>query len=88
MVEEVERFPFREKNLRSENGVGEFRSRLPDLAPHFVTAGSGFGGEGDHGRSGVDFRKTFEGVVQLIVREAIAFGGDDDEIAARLIKKI
>ena len=54
---------------------------LPDLLPEFVASGAGLGGEGKQAGHGIFLRQGAESAAQLIVREAVAFGGDEQEFA-------
>ena len=54
---------------------------LPDLLPEFIASRTGFGGEGKEAGGGILLGQRAEGAVQLIVRKAVTFGGDEQEFA-------
>lgn len=70
---------------RSSRILGD---RLANLVPHFVASHSGFGGEGNNGGSGIYLRQAPYCIAQVVVRQPITFGSDQDKIAACTVKKI
>src|SRR5580692_11199886 len=61
---------------------------LPNQFPELFTAGVGFGGVGEHMGCGIFVFQLLEGVAQLIVRHAIALGGDHQEVASGGAEKV
>src|SRR5947209_1892226 len=60
---------------------------LPDLLPEFIAANPAFGGVRQKARRRIFGRKRAHGVRQLIVGEAVGFGGDKKKFAAGGIEK-
>src|SRR5258707_1207175 len=76
------------KSSRLGRGFWERSRRLPDLAPHFIPPGPGFRREGNYRRCRICVCQPLQCIAQLVIRESVAFGCDEHEIASRRIKEI
>src|ERR1700688_5327954 len=76
------------KSSGLERGRGESGSGLPDFVPDLIATSPGFCREGNHRGGRIGFRQAFQSVAQLVVGEAVAFGGDEEKIAAGGIEEI
>src|SRR5580692_9320013 len=71
--------------LMLSSGRGGFcgrHSRLANVLPEFITPGAGFRGERKQPSRGVFLPECAQNIVELIVRKAVAFGGDKQDLAS------
>src|SRR4029077_215798 len=72
-------------------GRGNFcgrHSHLADLFPELITPGAGFRGGGKQAGRGGLLPKRAQNIVELIVRKAVTFGGDQQDRASGGVEKI
>jgi hypothetical protein len=78
----------RKRRTRGRFRFGHLLRNLANLFPEFVASGAGFGGEGKQASGGIFLGQFSKSVVELVVGEAIALGGDQQECAAGSAEKI